>query len=233
MTTLRNSAPGDARFALRFGRTVVLAATVLASGCAAMKRDHVTVGSVPEDYRTNHPITLAEREAVLDLPADSGDLTKGEIATISGFLRGYDVNSGNVIRIVSPAGSSNEAAALRKASAITAALVNAGVNRGAVLNSAYSVADANVKAPLRIAYFRLTADTANCGRWPEDIANTSENKHYANFGCAFQKNLAAQLANPTDILGPRKVAPIDAGRRGAVLGEWQAGEGPFTETLEY
>jgi hypothetical protein len=34
----------------------------------------------------------------------------------------------------------------------------------------------------------MTASTGKCGRWPDDLlATTSENKHYANFGCASQK----------------------------------------------
>ena len=50
----------------------------------------------------------------------------------------------------------------------------------------------------------MRAQTDKCGRWPEDILETSENKHYANFGCSYQNNLAAQIANPADLLGPRK-----------------------------
>ena len=39
----------------------------LLAGCAT-KRDSITVGAVPDDYRTNHPIVIAEKEQVLDLP---------------------------------------------------------------------------------------------------------------------------------------------------------------------
>lgn len=61
---------------LRAGSAAVLLSAALLSGCAAMKRDHVIVGSVPQDYRTNHPIALSEREVTLDLPAESGSLTR-------------------------------------------------------------------------------------------------------------------------------------------------------------
>ena len=36
---------------------LAVAAAALLSGCA--KRDAITVGSVPDDYRTNHPIVIA------------------------------------------------------------------------------------------------------------------------------------------------------------------------------
>ena len=40
---------------------------------AAPKRDSVTVGAVPDDYRTNHPIVIAEKKQVLDLPVGASD----------------------------------------------------------------------------------------------------------------------------------------------------------------
>ncbi|TIU72362.1 MAG: pilus assembly protein CpaD, partial [Mesorhizobium sp.] len=63
----------------------------------------------------------------------------------------------------------------------------------------------------------VKAQTDRCGRWPEDLLQTSENKHYADFGCSYQNNLAAQMANPTDLLGPRKQSDIDAENRSAVI----------------
>ena len=63
----------------------------------------------------------------------------------------------------------------------------------------------------------MKAQTDKCGRWPADLVETSENKHYADFGCSYQNNLAAQMANPADLLGPRKSTDIDAENRGAVI----------------
>jgi pilus assembly protein CpaD len=63
----------------------------------------------------------------------------------------------------------------------------------------------------------VKAQTDKCGRWPEDLLETSENKHYADFGCSYQNNLAAQMANPADLIGPRKQTPIDAANRSAVI----------------
>ena len=54
---------------------------MLASRCVAgrasvrmrCQRDSVTVGSIPDDYRTNHPIVIAEKDQVIDLPVGAGD----------------------------------------------------------------------------------------------------------------------------------------------------------------
>ena len=47
---------------------LAVAAVALLAGCAFQKRDSITVGAVPDDYRTNHPIVIAEKEEILDLP---------------------------------------------------------------------------------------------------------------------------------------------------------------------
>ena len=56
------------------------------------------------------------------------------------------------------------------------------------------------------------AEAPECGHWPTNLADDPRNLPYPNFGCAQQHNLAAQIANPADLLGPRT---MDAGRRGA------------------
>lgn len=53
-------------------RPALLALSVaLLAGCA--DRQHVTVGALPDDYRTNHPITIAERDQVTDIPVAQAD----------------------------------------------------------------------------------------------------------------------------------------------------------------
>jgi pilus assembly protein CpaD len=37
-------------------------------------------------------------------------------------------------------------------------------------------------------------------------------------------NIAAQVANPEDLLGPRPETPIDSGRRATVLDKYRKGE---------
>ena len=54
---------------------------------AARKRDSITVGAVPDDYRTNHPIVIGEKEEVLDLPVGAGDrgMTEQQRESLEGF----------------------------------------------------------------------------------------------------------------------------------------------------
>ena len=86
------------------------------------------------------------------------------------------------------------------------------------------------ETPMRIAladliagegYRAMTAATDQCGKWPDDLGDTSENKHYADFGCSYQNNLAAMIANPADLIGPRASGEIDATKRGKAIKRWQ------------
>lgn len=237
-SVLNQSMPAARAYAARTPMAfaaVLLAAAALGSGCANMKRDHVVVGSVPDDYRTNHPIVIAEQEQVLDLPAgaNGGALTKGEKHTIDGFLSRFEAGSGGIVRVLVPAGSANEAAAHRKATAISAAMQDIGVPRHAIVIEAYGVMSPEAEAPVRIAYSALRAGTEACGRWPADLNMNPENKHYANFGCSYQKNLAAQIANPSDLLGPRRSTEIDPERRGIAIDDYKKTQTPWTPTLVY
>jgi len=205
----------------RTRRAAAIAAVAVAgllTGCA--RRDSITVGAVPDDYRTNHPIVLMEKEQVLDLPAGmlSYGITQQHKAAIDGFLERYRDSGQAVVTILAPAGSPNAPAAGMVSRDIAAFLQRRGVRHIQTLS--YQ-ASADEIAPIRISYSVLGAAVAPCGRWPEDLLANPENKHYANFGCSYQNNLAAQVANPMDLLGPRKMTPIDAENRMGVIDKYR------------
>ncbi|RJT38774.1 pilus assembly protein CpaD [Mesorhizobium waimense] len=207
----------------RIHRTVVpvLAVMLAASlaGCANLKRDSVTVGSIPDDYRTNHPIMIAEKNQKIDLPVGAGDrgMTGSQRDTLLGFLDGYDRSAAPALTIAIPVGSANEIAAAAAGRDFARLAVASGIKRNRIVMTSYQSVSAEASAPVRVAYISVKAQTDKCGRWPDDMLQTSENKHYANFGCSYQNNLAAQMANPADLLGPRKQSDIDAENRSAVI----------------
>jgi pilus assembly protein CpaD len=77
------------------------------------------------------------------------------------------------------------------------------------------------------------ASAGPCGLWPNDIGPSgdrkyNENGQYYNFGCAHQRNLAAMVENPADLVQPRGDTPSYAGRRSVVLDKYRKGEGTAT-----
>lgn len=201
-----------------FRPLLAAAAVALVAGCAT-NRDSVTVGSIPDDYRTNHPIVIAEKNQTLDIAVGTGDrgISKGQEATFAGFLSDYDRRSKPALTIMVPAGASNDVAANEAARALARVATRNGVPSNRIDIARYQAAYADAASPVRVTYTAMRAQTDRCGSWPEDVLNTAENKHYANFGCSYQNNLAAQVANPADLLGPRKQTEIDAENRGEVI----------------
>jgi pilus assembly protein CpaD len=203
----------------------ILASTMLfLPGCAYFKdRNHVVVGAVPDDYRTKHPISISEQEQHLDVPVGTSDknLSLAQRSVIQGFIAQYSSNGSGPIQIALPAGSSNSAAAVRVRSDVVSAIRKAGVTESQVVTVSYTGAP-ETGNPIRISYRAITASTDQCGKWPEDISDDGENKNYHDFGCSYQNNLAAQIANPADLLGPRKSGELDAAKRLKVIKDYQS-----------
>lgn len=216
-------------------RLVLLGAVVAAgAGLSSCARDDTTTGALPDDYRTRHPIMLAESEKVIDVPVASGDrhLTIGARDVIRGFAQSYKGASTGVVQIMLPSGSGNSAAADAMRREIRSTLVSAGVPANRLVELRYQAGGPEDAAPVRLRYTAITAQTDQCGQWPSDLAvNTVQNKNYENFGCATQANLAAQIANPMDLLGPREMSPIDAVQRGEVIKDYRGTNSGTTITI--
>jgi pilus assembly protein CpaD len=206
------------------------ASIVLLAGCTAWgPRDSVVVGAIPDDYRTNHPIVIAEKERSVDLPVAPSDrgATKTQAIALSGFLQDYDTSADPVLTIVVPHGSINEAAASAASHDLIRVAKNNGVPGNRIVLASYQAPAADASAPIRVSYIAMTAQTNKCGRWTDDIiSDTTANKHYTDFGCSSQQNLAAQIDNPADLLGPRKQTEIDAENRSRVIDDYR--DGPAT-----
>jgi pilus assembly protein CpaD len=205
----------------------------LVSGCALVKRDHIEVGSIPDDYRTNHPIVVGEATESIDIAVASGDygMTRSQRDAVDGFMYRYDRSAAPPVMVMAPSGSANAAAATNVASDISRHLRKNGYRNVEVVHYAANAPD--VSAPIRVAYNVVKATTGQCGRWPDDLLATSENKHWANFGCSYQNNLAAQVANPNDLVGPRQPSEIDAENRSVAIDEYQTKETTFTQNIDY
>ncbi len=77
-------------------------------------------------------------------------------------------------------------------------------------------------APIRLSYVAITAQTAPCGAWPKIWRGIRWKTATTTISAvATQSNLAAQIANPTDLVGPRQMSPIDAEQRGQVIDSWR------------
>lgn len=224
---VRSTAPARA---LRVGTATIVMALSLAA-C-----QHTQYGSVPEDgYRTRHPIVLKEVPQTLDVPVGltTSRLTEAQEGQIAGFAREAGERGDGIVDILVPSGSANESAANYLAGKIGHIVNRAGVPRHSVNLRAYTVPDPRAVAPIRLSYAAIRADVHQCGIWPDNIANGPvSHADYWEFGCASQSNLAAMVANPSDLIHPRASTPADQTRRGVVIDKYRLGEPTASQTEE-
>jgi pilus assembly protein CpaD len=89
-------------------------------------------------------------------------------------------------------------------------------------------------ATVRISYPKVTAQAGPCGLWPEDIGPSAtrdyfENQPPWNYGCSSQRNLAAMVDNPADLVQPRGETAAYTMRRTTVLEKYRQGLDPSTQ----
>ncbi|NDW04748.1 pilus assembly protein CpaD [Jiella sp. 40Bstr34] len=224
--------PGKVRRPALGSRGLALAALTLFAGCANVH--HVEVGAVPDDYRTRHPIVVTQAETAIDIPVSSSEskLTLSSRGRVEEFASRFRSDKVDSIRVLVPYGSTNERAAEMVSRDVVRVLQQHRIGRSQILVAPYSAVGDTGPTPVRLAYSTLVAQTGPCGRWPEDLSETSENKNYYNFGCASQQNLAAQIADPRDLLGPRGMDPSDAQRRTTVIDNYRNGKATASEAMK-
>src|SRR5690606_26686530 len=127
------------------------------------------------------------------------------------------------LAIAVPSGSPNETAAVRALGDLRSIVREAGIDAANITVGPYR-AGRDASAPIKVAYARFRAEAPECGLWPDNLAHDPKNLPYANFGCASQRNLAVQIANPADLLGPRSMTPSSAERRDGVYEKYIKGQ---------
>jgi len=225
---------------LRFlpsGRRVVLLATCVATGAllaACAPREPQTTGSIELDgFHSRHPIVVEEGNETLDLPVgtQAAHLSVKQSATVESFGRESRRQGASGVIVMVPSGSANESAAHRLSRDVTAALMRGGVPAHAIERRVYSAVGPEDVAPIRIAYPRIVARVPHeCGEWPAQATSDVANHDYWNFGCATQANIAAMVADPTDLVAPAPLGEGDATRRAVVLQAYRKGEKTRTQT---
>ena len=186
----------------------------------------------PEDYRARHPITLKEGEHTVEIfvGRNRGGLTPNQRADVLAFAQEWrhEATSGIIIDV--PHGGPTDHAAADSLREVHSILNASGVPQRAVYVRSYRPSSSSL-ASIKINYSNLVAHAGPCGLWPHDLGPAAdftynENRSYWNLGCASQRNLAAMVANPSDLVQPRGETPAYAARRSFAIDKWRQGTNP-------
>jgi pilus assembly protein CpaD len=134
-----------------------------------------------------------------------------------------------------PVDTPNAAAAADAFREIQSLLAAAGVPPRGIVIHRYHPENPRQMATIRLNYPKISAVAGPCGLWPEDLGPSIkdksylENKQYYNFGCAYQRNMAAMIDNPSDLVQPRPETPAYTTRRSEAFEKYR--KGTTTTTL--
>jgi pilus assembly protein CpaD len=204
-------------------------------GCKTTSEPDVT-STIPHDYRARHPVAVREKDQTMTVFVGDrrGGLTPVQRAEVGALASSWRREATGGFIIEMPLGGANERSAAGVAREIRAVLVANGVPAHSVEIKPYRTQDPVRMGTIRVNYPRMVAETGPCGLWPDDVGPTlnsaySNNRQYWNLGCAYQRNLAAQVADPQDLVQPRAEAPALTSRRATVLDNYRKGQATATQ----
>jgi pilus assembly protein CpaD len=226
-TMIAESYCGVAGLALR--AVIVAGYALLVCGCNTDQQLVEGVPGVPTDYRQRHPITLSEADHSIEIFVGSnrGALSATQRADVLAFAQTWRREATGGVVVDLPVGTSNARAAAEAMREIGSILRASGVPPQGIVVRNYHPPEGNL-ATIHITYPKITAQAGPCGLWPEDIGPSMnrdyfENQPPWNFGCASQRNLAASVDNPADLVQPRGETTAYQSRRTGVMTSYANG----------
>jgi pilus assembly protein CpaD len=229
----------DRSRALRAAGALIGLAVAL-SGCMHTGEEAVTMAGIPEDYRLRHPIVIEEanKSIMVFVGQGRGGLSAEQRADVIGLAQTWLHEATGAINADVPVGTPNARMAADSMREIHALLAAAGVPPRGIIVHQYHPESPRQMAAIRLSYPKISAEAGPCGLWPEDIGPSIknkgyvENKSYYNFGCAFQRNMAAMVDNPADLVQARPETPPYAMRRSVAFERYRKGTSTTTNYPE-
>lgn len=201
-------------------------ASLLALGGCAQSADVI-------GYANRMHTQIVAEEATADLKIDTiaaGEkLGSLEREAVKYFAESYQQEGHGAVIISRPSNGPDDISAMRAAADARAVMLAEGIEANQIAEGTYDGTGAR-SAPLILTYRTYNAVVPNCpdiSHW--DFAYTGTNNALPSLGCAVNVNLAAQIADASDLVGHQKMDPADIGRRGVVFSKYRNGEKTSSE----
>ncbi len=203
-----------------FRKSWRLAPVLLLAACASQPKTVATKAPEPVTPTEQFKMQAEQAPDQVALAQHADGLSAHQKAALADYARRYLDSGGAALSVKAPAGGGE--AAIRMAYAIKAELQAQGVRGGEIVLDPYAAERPD--APVLVVYDHWAAKPIACGRSWDNLLASNKNRPQSNFGCATTANMAAQIADPRDIAGPRSSDPADAGRRTTVIEAYRRGD---------
>ena len=196
---------------------IVASGALILTGCAGLPAE----GQDPTPLNPASRFSLQVEPGIerVALAVHDTGLSANQTRALQDIAGRFHAEGAPVLRIEAPSG--DDPVASEMASRIKGALEASGVSSYQVQVVTYVAPDP--RAPVLVGFDSVRAVVPRCGTSWTNLTRTGSNAGYGNFGCAVNANLAAQIANPRDIVQPRAMTPVDAGRRAVVFDHYRQG----------
>ncbi|HZW16711.1 MAG TPA: CpaD family pilus assembly lipoprotein [Brevundimonas sp.] len=176
----------------------------------------------------SHPLTPLSRYALrvepgldrIALAVRDDGLSANQQAALNDLAGRYLVSGVGQVRVEGPSGE--DPAAARQTWAVRSALEAAGLPAERIVVASYAAP--NSRAPVLAGFETVQAVIPNCAAEPRNLGGRFSNAASMGLGCAVNANIAAQIADPRDIVGHRPISPPDSGRAAVVFDNYRRGE---------
>lgn len=195
----------------------LLALGAIVSGCMGLPAEGLDPAPLTPTSRFALQVEPGTEQIALAVH-DTG-LSANQTRALQDMVNAFLTEGAPVLTVEAPSG--NDPVSSATAWSVKGALEAAGVPGHRVRIATYVAPDP--RAPVLVGFETIRAVVPQCGRQWTNLARTGANAGQANFGCAVNANLAAQIADPRDIVTPRAPTPSDAARRSVVLDRYRAG----------
>ncbi len=150
------------------------------------------MGTENRGLESVHQPVVSRSDYALDLGVAGGSLARGEQQRLAGWMTTMRLGYGDRVAIDDPAG---EGPRVRDDVAAVVA------SYGLLLSDDAPVTPAPVTpGSIRVVVSRMRADVPHCPDWSRDSSNEFESNSSSNYGCATNRNIAAMIANPADLV---------------------------------
>ena len=199
-----------------------ISAAALLAGCATASGPQADLtGVTPLDGWAREVKVTPEPQDIRLAPHETG-LSVNQANALEGFIGLWMRAEARDITIKASDTGPGARAANRVAWDARDRLVSLGVPAGKIRMTAYDGAD-DPKAPVVISFNSYVAEVPRCGDW-RNVSHSNDNRVHDNFGCALTANMAAQVANPQDLVTPRDTQLAEGGSRETMYEKFRKGE---------
>lgn len=152
-------------------------------------------------------------------------INEADIPALDAFISDFMASSDGVLLISVAVGAGGELVARERAATLMKHALKRGVRPGELRVRTHQPGAHGVDAgPIVLSYDSYRAIAPRCGDFSQEVAHNFPNIEHRNLGCSIQAAMAAQIANPADLVSPRTRQPSDTARKNLVLQNYRAGE---------